>query len=159
MTYNPADVRKILIEELEALKKRISTNIDEAGQTASGKTQETMRVEAKMTEAALTGRQAFSTLERGSRPWVRPLNRPPKWFADIIQQWIIDKNLEDKLNAWAVAATLIKEGSALHRSGGRADIYTPEIQTALENIGTRLGDYFVTIVADKLVYNQEPIQA
>ena len=159
MTYNESDVQRILQEELEALKDRISANIDNSGQRASGYTQESMSVDVQGTAGVLSGRRAFSTLERGSMPWAKQPRIVPKWFADIIQQWLIDKNLSDKLNAWAVAAKIIREGSALHREGGRADIYSPEIQTALQNIGARLDDYFVTLVADSLVINQEPIQA
>lgn len=159
MTYNESDVQKILQEELEALKDRISTNIDTNKLRASGKTQESMEVEVRGTSGVLSGRNAFSTLERGSMPWARQPKRTPKWFAEIIQQWMDDKNLTEELNAWAVATTIIRKGSKLHREGGRADIYSPEIQTALQNIGSRLNDYFVTIVSDSLVINQEPIQA
>lgn len=156
MIYNESDIQRILTEELEALKRRISDNIESTGLKASGKTQASMEVEVKGTSGLLTGRQAFSTLERGASPWTKRPRHAPKWFVDIIQQWIIDKNLEEQLNAWAVATTIIHKGTALHRGGGRADVYSPEIETALKNIGTRLDDYFVTLVTDSLVINHEP---
>lgn len=159
MTYNESDIQKILMEELEALKNRISDNIETSGQRASGKTQESMQVEVEGTAGILSGRRAFSTLERGSMPWAKKPKRTPKWFINIIQQWIEDKNLENELNAWAVATMIIHKGSKLHREGGRADIYSPEIQTALQNIGKRLDDYFVVLVTESLVINQEPIKA
>lgn len=159
MTYNESDVQKILQEELEALKNRISANIDNSGQRASGYTQDSMSVDVAGTAGVLSGRRAFSTLERGSMPWAKQPRLVPKWFADIIQQWMDDKDLADQMNAWSVAAKIIRKGSKLHREGGRADIYSPEIQTALHNIGERLDDYFVTLVTDSLVINQEPIQA
>lgn len=154
--YDETAVMAILREELEALKSRISDNMDNAGQRASGRTQEGMRVTVTANTGTLTGRQAFSTLERGSFPWRQKYKRTPAWFADIIQQWLEDKNLENKLNAWAVATKIRLLGSKLHRDGGRADIYSPEIETTLTNIRTRIGDYFAVLATSSLVINQEP---
>ncbi len=153
--YDQGKMRAILLDELTALKERISANIEAAGQSASGKTQEGMRVTATGQMGVLTGRQAFSTLERGSFPWTRKYKRTPLWFAEIIQQWLEDKNLDRKLNAWAVATRIRLEGSQLHRDGGRADIYSPEIETALTNIRTRIGDYFAVLATSSLVINKE----
>lgn len=154
--YDQAEVQRILREELEALKTRISDNIDSAGQRASGQTQAGMRVIVDGNMGVLTGREAFSTLERGSYPWTKKYKRTPKWFIDIIQQWLEDKNLANKLSAWAVATKIRLEGSKLHRDGGRADIYSPEITTALDNIRNRIGDYFAVLATASLVINQEP---
>lgn len=155
-TLDQTAIQQILREELEALKTRISGNIDKAGQKASGKTQEGMSVTVTGNTGVLTGREAFSTLERGSFPWTKKYKRTPKWFIDIIQQWIEDKSLENKLSAGAVATKIRLAGSKLHREGGRADIYSPEIETALSNIRNRIGDYFVVLVTASLNINQEP---
>ena len=154
--YNQTAIQQILREELEALKARISDNIDKAGQKASGKTQAGMRVTVEGNSGVLTGREAFSTLERGSYPWTKKYKRTPVWFVDIIQQWLEDKNLEKKFSAWAVANKIRLEGSKLHREGARADIYSPEIETALANIRNRIGDYFAVLVTASLNINQEP---
>jgi hypothetical protein len=151
------EVATILREELEDLRLRIIANMDAAGQTTTGKTARSMKVEITETGGdtygILTGRQAFATLERGSRPWSRPPKKVPRFFADIIGEWIKNKGLTGKLNKWAVARTLIYEGSDLYRTGGRDDIYTPEIQKTLDQLGERIIEGYRVLVTDRLNFN------
>lgn len=149
------EIRQILLEELTALHKRIIENMGKAEQIVTGKTRDSLVVKA--TEQAsgaygvLTGRQAFAALETGSRPWSRPPKRVPKFFADLIGEWIEAKGLD--LNQWAVAHTLIHKGSSLYRSGGRADIYTPEIAQTMENLGNRILERYSVLITDRLNFN------
>jgi hypothetical protein len=99
----------------------------------------------------LTGRQAFATLERGSRPWSKPPKRVPKFFADLIGEWIDAKGLD--LNKWAVAHTIIHKGSKLYRDGGRSDVYSPEIQKTIDRIGERILDSYAVLVTNQLTIN------
>lgn len=149
------EIRQILREELEALRERIIRNMDDADQIVTGKTRDSLVVTTGDQPAGpfgvLTGRQAFATLETGSRPWSRPPKRVPKFFADLIGEWIDAKDLD--LNKWAVAHTLIHEGSKLYRTGGRADIYTPEIAQAMENLGDRIIERYSVLVTDRLNFN------
>lgn len=146
-----AEIRKILAEELDALRQRIGANMETADQIATGKTRDGMRVEVRGLSGVLTGRQAFATLERGSRPWSRKPKRTPKWFADLIGEWIDAKDLD--LNKWAVARSLITKGSKLYRSGGRADIYSPELQKTMDAIGKRVLDQYAVLVTNRLTIN------
>lgn len=146
-----AEIRKILTEELEALRQRIGANMETADQIATGKTRDGMRVEVRGLAGVLTGRQAFATLEKGSRPWSRQPKRTPKWFADLIGEWIDAKGLD--LNKWAVARSLITKGSKLYRSGGRADIYSPELQKTMDAIGKRVLDQYAVLVTNRLTIN------
>lgn len=149
------EIRQILLEELTALRKRIIENMGKAEQIVTGKTRDSLVVKA--TEQAsgaygvLTGRQAFAALETGSRPWSRPPKRVPKFFADLIGEWIEAKGLD--LNQWAVAHTLIHKGSSLYRSGGRADIYTPEIAQTMANLGNRILERYSVLITDRLNFN------
>ena len=147
-----AEIRKILTEELEALRQRIGANMETADQIATGKTRDGMRVEVRGLAGGLTGRQAFATLEKGSRPWSRQPKRTPKWFADLIGEWIDAKGLD--LNKWAVAHTIIHKGSKLYREGGRADIYSPELQKTIDRIGDRILDQYSVLVTDRLIINK-----
>lgn len=151
------EVAAILREELEALRERIIANMDAAGQTVTGKTARSMQVEVTETGGdtygILTGRRAFATLERGSRPWSKQPKKVPRFFADIIGEWIKNRGLEGKLNKWAVARTIIRDGSSLYREGGRDDIYTPEIQRTLDNIGNRIIEGYRVLVTDRLNFN------
>lgn len=146
-----AEIRKILTEELNALRQRIGANMETADQIATGKTRDGMRVEVRGLAGVLTGRQAFATLETGSRPWRRKPKRTPKWFADLIGEWIDAKDLD--LNKWAVARSIITKGSKLYRSGGRSDIYSPELQKTMDAIGKRVLDQYTVLVTNRLTIN------
>lgn len=146
------EIRSILREELEALRLRIADNMTKAGQHATGRTRDTMRVEVRDNMGVLTGRRAFATLETGSRPWSRQPKRVPRFFADLIGEWIEAKGLD--LNKWAVARSIITKGSKLYRTGGRSDIYSPEIKTAMDNIGRRILDQYAVLVTNRLIINE-----
>ena len=149
------EIRQILLEELEDLRQRIIANMGTADQIVTGKTKDSLQVNVRELSGVLTGRQAFATLENGSRPWSRPPKRTPKWFADLIGEWIDAKGLD--LNQWAVAHTIIHKGSKLYRDGGRADIYSPEIQTAMDRIGDRIINQYEVLVTDRLIMNKTTI--
>lgn len=151
------EIRQILLEELEDLRQRIIENMGRADQIVSGKTRDSLQVNVRELSGVLTGRQAFATLENGSRPWSRPPKRTPKWFADLIGEWIDAKGLD--LNQWAVAHTIIHKGSKLYRTGGRADIYSPEIQTTMDRIGDRIVNKYEVLVTDRLIINKTTIHA
>lgn len=155
-----AEIKIILREELLALRSRIGENMDRAEQTTTGKTKESMQVELAGDVATATGRligrQAFATLETGSRPWSKQPKRVPRFFADLIGEWIDAKGLD--LNKWAVAHSIIRKGSSLYRSGGRADIYSPELQKTIDRIGERIADKYAVLVTDRLIMNKTTIQ-
>jgi hypothetical protein len=146
------EIRAILKEELEDLRRRIGDNMARADQIATGKTRDSMQVEVQSNAGVLRGRRAFATLETGSRPWSRKPKRVPRFFADLIGEWIEAKGLD--LNKWAVAHTIIHKGSALYRSGGRADIYSPEIQPTIDRIGERILDSYAVLVTNRLIMNE-----
>ena len=138
-----------LSRELAALRQRITDNMREAGEWATGKTAESMVVEIRdesdLTRGLLYGRAFFGALETGSRPWAKPTKRVPRAFANTIQEGINAKNLD--LNAWAVADTIRHEGSSLYRRGGRSDIYSNEIPVTLDNLAERLSVAYVKHIA------------
>lgn len=146
------EIRQILLEELEDLRRRITENMGKADQIVTGKTRDSMQVSIQGNAGVLTGRQAFATLETGSRPWSRKPKRVPKFFADLIGEWIDAKGLD--LNKWAVAHTIIHKGSKLYRSGGRADVYSPELQKTIDRLGDRIADHYAVLVTDRLVMNK-----
>lgn len=143
---SPSSVLRV---NLEGLRERIIANMDAAGQRASGRTAESLRVEVTQMGTQLTGtlygRAFFGALETGSRPWRNQYKRPPRWFVEILGEWIRAKGLT--LSEWAVAYKLMREGSKLYRDGGRADIYSGEIPSAIDTIGKQLialYDYQIT---------------
>lgn len=145
------EIRKILTEELEALRQRIGDNMEAADQIATGRTRDGMRVEVRGLAGVLTGRRAFATLERGSRPWSKKSKRVPKFFADLIGEWIDAKGLD--LNKWAVAHSIMTKGSKLYRSGGRTDIYSNELPKTMDAIGKRVLDGYAVLITNRLTLN------
>jgi len=145
--------RIILQEELEALRLSIIGNHLKAGQKASGRTAASLRVEVSEDSGTLWGRNAFGVLETG-----RKGGRVPKDFQGIIMQWMRDKGihaapipyLTDRPHkytpqqrgelrmSYLIARKIRKEGTRLFRTGGRSDIYTPEVEKAVKNIGDRM---------------------
>lgn len=146
------EIRQILLEELEALRANIARNMEAADKVVSGKTRDSMHVSVRGNAGVLTGRQAFATLETGSRPWSRKPKRTPRWFADLIGEWLEKRGLD--LNKWAVAHTIIHKGSKLRREGGRADIYSPELQKTMDRIAGRILDGYEVLVTNRLIINK-----
>ena len=151
------EIRQILREELEDLRRRIIDNMGKADQIVTGKTRDSLQVNVRDTSGVLTGRQAFATLETGSRPWSKPPKRVPRFFADLIGEWIEAKGLD--LNKWAVAHTIIHQGSKLYRTGGRSDVYSPEIQKTMDRIGERIINQYDVLITDRLILNTTKINA
>lgn len=131
----------ILTEELEGLRQRIAQNILNNGQQASGQTIQSLRVETAPETGRLYARPYFGTLETG-----RKAGPVPKGFAEIIEEWTLNKGLglqfdkKYKLQSFAylVARKIWKEGTKLHRTGGRSDIYSKEIPITVNNISKRM---------------------
>ena len=132
-----AEQAKILNEELDDLRKRIIKNHISAGQKASGKTINSMRVELGDNYGQLTGRKYFGTLETGRKPGKVPAN-----FSNIILKWMQSKGInvpKPKSFAYLVARKIRIEGTVLYRAGGRSDIYSEEINKTIPKLVKILG--------------------
>lgn len=134
--------KQILSTELESLRERIIQNHFAAGQKASGKTAKSMRVIMEEDSGELIGRKAFGTLETG-----RKGGKVPAGFATIILRWAQDKGIKvdnPKSFAFLVARKIAREGTLLHRQGGRADIYSTEIPKTIDRLIERLTENQIT---------------
>ena len=163
---NRAEVTKVLTEELSLLAQRIKQNHIRAGQVASGRTLRSITYEVNDNVGTLYGRFPFGTLETG-----RKAGRIPRNLDAIIYQWAKAKGIHpepmpyvrqpsdrwrpkyssaEERAMWAfskaVARKIQREGTLLHREGGRADIYSNEIPDAIESIEKRITAIFETIV-------------
>ena len=144
---------ELVLDCLERVRVRIWQNIDTTGTKASGRTQESMRIESTPTGGRLWGRPYFQSVETG-----RPAGRVPFNFVAIIKQWIIDKGLsvqqiayktnrqhkytveERSLNmaAGAIAHSIETTGTQLFKSGGRHDIYSDVIAEEVAELRKQL---------------------
>jgi len=127
-----SEALSILEYELNAFKQRVIENHIRAGQKASGRTISSLRVEITSDGGIVWGRKPFATLETG-----RKGGKVPRGFYKIIYDWIIDKGLifeKPKSVAYLIARKIAREGTQLHRDGGRDDIYSKEIERMTEII-------------------------
>lgn len=142
----------IVVEELNDFCDRVVNNIIAADANVTGETIASIQSEVLNAESAIkgivSGRPYFAALETGTKPWSVQYLRPPKFFVDIIREWIDHRGLD--LSAGAVAYTIMRDGSLLYRDGGRTNIYSQEIPTTLNNIERRLADFFVTNINERL---------
>lgn len=165
--------RWILMYELEELKADIIQNHMAAGQVASGRTMKSLKVKATEDEGMLVGRRFFSVLETG-----RKAGKTPRRFYLIIRQWMKDKGIEAppmpyKTNrphkytpeergarsmAAAIAETIRKRGTLLHRKGGRDDIYSREVEKAMKRIKERLSRFVDSKIAHIKLNTREDIK-
>lgn len=153
VTSTTADVEKIIREELDALRLRIIQNISNSGKRASGRTQDSLKVTVQQQGSAvigeLTGRSFFGALETGSKPWRTQYTRPPKFFIEIIQDWMMEKGISGP--AGAIAYSIMKRGSAQYRQGQREDIYSEEITKAYDEIQKRVAGLFEAQIIQSLL--------
>lgn len=138
------NVLSVVTDELEALRLRIIANHEAAGQVASGRTRDSIRVERTEDGGVLWGRQAFGVLETGRKP-----GKVPKGFYQIIRQWVDDKGISvpnpDSF-AYLVARKIATEGTEMYRTGQKKDIYSTDMEKTIREIERKVLGIFDTEV-------------
>lgn len=154
LDFDPAAASIILREEAEKAKQLIIAHIMANGQNASGRTIKSLVVEQPQEdEVILWGHKPFGVLETG-----RKGGKVPYGFRGIILQWMQDKGVHsepmpyktdrphkytpqqrgDMSMAGAIARSIATKGSKLHRTGGRADVYSNVIPDTMQRVRERL---------------------
>ena len=154
--------RLIISEQLEQLRQRIAAHIMANGQNASGRTIRSLRWEAEEDHGTLFGRFPFGTMETGRKAGKIPYN-----MTSIIYQWMQDKGVHaqpityktdrphkyssgqeaaDRSMAYCIGRKIAREGTLLHRQGGRADVYSNCIPQTRQAIRERL----IALLHDKV---------
>ena len=149
--FDPKAASLIMREEVERARQLIINHIRINGQNASGRTIASLQVEQPSEEETiLWGHKPFGVLETGRRA-----GKIPYGFAGIIRQWMKDKGLHgrpipyktkrqhkytpqergDMSMAGAIAHTIATKGSKLHRTGGRADVYSNVVPDTMKRLG------------------------
>lgn len=147
---------QIIQEELDALRKKIIDNMNANGQPASGRTVKSIVVTVNNQHGTLwnkaKGIPFIEISETGRKP-----GKVPKHFSTIIYNWMIAKGIHgesmpyktlrphkydpqtrgDLSMAGAIAYTIKKKGTLLHRNGG-TDIYSQGVESTISTIGDRL---------------------
>jgi hypothetical protein len=146
------DNKNILKEELEQLQKDVIANQQYYNAWASGETAKgyTVKVENSF-HGKLEGYAYVGVLETGRKP-----GKVPYHFNEIIKRWIIAKGLNHKdekdLNrmANAIAWTIRKEGTTLHRNGYKIDIFETPIKEFSERLSGRLSTLYRQETANQI---------
>lgn len=152
--FDPKAASLIMREEVERARQLIINHIRINGQNASGRTIASLKVEQPSEdETILWGHKPFGVLETGRRA-----GKIPYGFAGIIRQWMKDKGLHgrpipyktqrqhkytpqergDMSMSGAIAHAIATKGSKLHRTGGRADVYSNVVPDTMKRLGQRL---------------------
>lgn len=166
-----AEQKRIISEELNTLRLRIIDNMKRNKQVVTGKTAQSLAVDVDEWGGRLMGNvPVIPTLETG-----RKAGRVPRGFASIIYQWMQDKGIHgdpmpyvrsgkhkysaqergDRSMAAAIAHTIKTKGSRLHRTGGRADVYSNEIPKTIARLQERLGMLVLESVQSIKINTQE----
>lgn len=127
-------IRQLVVKHLQNVQKGIAANMQQQGRMASGRSVASLRIEEQTEGGAfrflLTGGAQWAVMQQGRGPGKVPHN-----FADIIKEWITKKGIsysnapgktpERKLNSlsYAIAYSIMKKGTRLHRNHGYNDIY------------------------------------
>ncbi len=145
------NVTDILTRTLERVKAKIQERIVAEGRSASGSSASSLTVEVNGTKGVIIGSRSLLSMERGRGP-----GKVPYGFFDIIKEWIKAKGIsvtpkpskreaaisseERGLRslAGAIAYTIMKKGTKLHRKGGYNDIYDTALNEELEVLGKEI---------------------
>ena len=162
---------KIVTDELEVLKNRIIANMRANNAVASGRTIKSLTISKTSEGAKLWSDQdmPFGVMETG-----RKGGRVPSTFYSIIYRWMKDKGINadpmpyttnrphkytpqergNRTLAYLISRKIQKEGTKLNRMGGRKNIYSNEIPSALERIKKQLGAIFQSEVVKSITDNK-----
>ena len=124
------------VKMMEKLRQDVSDNITAQGLRASGRSQQSMRVEQNGNKLTLYGRPFFAALETGSSGWSGKtgVRCTVKEFVGIIREWITAKGIkvedEDKA-ANAIARSIIRKGTKRHQQvaqGAKFDVFSSLVE-------------------------------
>ena len=141
----------ILREELDVLLDKITARMEEQGKVVSGRTRDALEVNVSELHGQLIGPSYMGVLERGRKPGKGPSN-----FVEILKEWIIAKGLsfedEEDLTRYANAIKwkIIREGSALFRSGQRDDVFSTPIEEFSDTMARRLAGLYQTEIDNQI---------
>ncbi len=140
-------ISDIITEQLTECQKSIVANHIAAGQVASGRTSGMFEVKnVSMSGGQLWGWKYMGVWETGRKKGGVPPHVP-------ILMWVLNKlglqGTEANSMAWAIQYKIAREGSSLHRSGGRKDIFTPPIEKLFNDLPNALGDLLIETIVQK----------
>jgi hypothetical protein len=122
-----------IIAILEEAVGQIKSNIESVGANVTGRTRDSFKTFEQGNIIGIQAAKHWATLETG-----RKEGKVPAGFKGIIREWMDNKGLfqsesESRKNsiAYLIARKIANEGSKLHRTGGRTNVFSNVINDAL----------------------------
>lgn len=142
-----AEINDILKQHLTNIKDRIAERMAVNQRNASGRSVASLKVEVGDGHAVLWGAKSFLAMERGRGPGAIPMG-----FVEIIMAWAKAKGISAKAKsgqkmtqesamrsfAGAVAYSIMKKGTKLHRTKQYDDIFTTVLNEELEKMSNAM---------------------
>jgi hypothetical protein len=106
---------------------------------------DTLRDESTGQTLTVYGWKYFENVEKGIPPLIKfaPLKPANPLVRVQLYNWSIRKGLQFETDskrkqfAWLLRRKILNEGTQLFRSGGRSDIYTPEIDKLIQSVADK----------------------
>lgn len=138
-----SSIKDIVQRHLEAVKAGIAQRMEQQGRNASGRSVASLNVVTDESGGFIEGSSSFLAMEYGRGP-----GKVPYDFRSIIKDWIVAKGIsyqdlipkngtpEQGLNrlSGAIAYSIMKNGTKLHRDNGYNDIYDTILEEELEKL-------------------------
>lgn len=146
------EVTDILTRHMENLKSKIQSRMNDERRNASGRSSTSLSVQIMGQTGMLFGSSSFRVMETGRGP-----GKVPYGFFEIIRQWIKDKGISVtaipskrhstispeergiRSLAGAIAYTIMKKGSRLHRDHKTDEIYSKALEEELALMADEFG--------------------
>jgi hypothetical protein len=135
------------------LVNNIRADIGAAGQNATLRTSQSLRIEVKEqgpgVKMQLFGRPFFMSIYTGRKP--TPDKKPSREMIANIGIWAAARGMNEKA-VWGIATKIQKKGTQLWRDGGRIDDYERIVDTFINDVSTAVldkeADNFILKVKD-----------
>lgn len=136
-------IQDIVAKHLEEVKQRVIEQMDANKRNASGRSIASLNIVTSPEGGYIEGAKSFLVMERGRKP-----GKGPKGFVNIIREWILAKgisydhlipkngNRECGLRrlSGAIAYSILKHGTRLHRDQAYNDIYSSAVDDVLKKL-------------------------
>lgn len=144
-------IRNLIKNALDFVRIGISNNMNTYNRNASRNTLRSLRTIVESDQYGyLEGLSSLAFMERGRGRGKLPYN-----YQEIFKRWVIDKGIALKTNtnngynpsSWdkaagrvarAIAFSIMKNGTTLHRTNTFEDIYSSNINLAIDKLGKQL---------------------
>lgn len=133
--------------------EKIQRNLSSTGTNATSETSQSVKysVESQGNKSILTitAKPYFMVVETGRR--ATPEKKPGREMLDSIGKWLAARGKEESMK-WAVAVKINKEGTELHKKGGRKDIVSNVINDQfIQDLMAEILKHFAEAVMSNVV--------